>query len=240
MRALSSSTVLRLGPWFLWALLAGATPGPARASERASELGALPYRVVAAAERVFLAIAPADRSALELHTRLEPKTGPQRPIRVWIDDGDHRLDVPVAADGTIRLPASKALHERNPVVSTDQPRHSLNLAVVLQVRLPAKRAAIPTAYLRTAAAQAEAALTRAAREDGEFLRLLVGTEVTGLTVRFKACCAGSLMLADGRTFPADASGQARVTLRALEENPDSELRVSGEIERIVPRLDDAS
>lgn len=235
MRDKSPQMVPPSRPWILSAVLAAAALGAAHATET----GALPYRVVAAAERVFLAIQPADRSALELHTRLEPKTGPRRPIRVWIEDGPRRLDIPVAADGTIRLPASEALYESNPSVLTDQPKHSLDLAVVLQVRLPEKPSTIPTAYLRAAAAQAEAVLTRVAQEDGDFLRLLVKTKVTGLKVRFKACCAGALTLADGRSFAPDTSGQATVPLRALDENRDNDLRVSGEIEQIIPQIDGA-
>jgi hypothetical protein len=80
-----------------------------------------------------------------------------RSIRIAIHARAGEIPVPVAADGTIRLPFDDALLAENPVVETNQPPGSLTLTVSVELPRP-DGSVLATADVEAALAEADALL----------------------------------------------------------------------------------
>jgi hypothetical protein len=161
--------------------------------------------------------------------RIESKRAgiPPRAIRIAIRARAGEIPVPVAADGTVRLPIDDALLAENPIVETNQPPGSLTLTV--SVELP--RPAAPL----LGCAEVEAALVEA---DALLASQRSRSRVRGVEFLFARGAGGVTLRGEGeRTLVPDRHGRVIVMRDPDLRERYREIELSAPPLRILPFLE---
>lgn len=196
----------------------------AAAGAHAAEIEyAVVYRALGAAREI------AAYPKLVAVQRIESKRAgiPPRAIRIAIRARAGEIAVPVASDGTLRLPIDDALLAENPVVETNQPPGSLTLTV--SVELPRPEASV------LGCAEVEAALAQA---DALLASQRVRTRVRGVEFQFARGAGGVTLRGDGeRTLVPDRHGRVVVMRDPELRERYREIELSAPPLRILPFLE---
>lgn len=153
---------------------------------------------------------------------------PARAIDIAIRARRGRIDVPVAADGTLALPIDDALLAENPVVETNQPAGSLTLTLSIELPQP-PGATLSVAEVEAALAEADALL------EGQH----ASSRVRGVEFRFESDAPAGVTLRGEaeRVLVPDRDGRVIVMrdpdLRSLYR----EIELAARPARILPFLD---
>lgn len=150
-------------------------------------------------------------------------------IEIRIDSATQARTLRIAADGSVEVPLTQALYDENPPIRSNQPQGSLSVSINIELR-PPTRAELRYAEFQDAFQQARAAIRKLGDDYAE-------AEIEGAEFRF-ADTSGRIEIRDGkREELLIADGEGRVFLRnAADLGSNAELRISGQINSVLPRV----
>lgn len=188
------------------AALAGPAAGAASAQAKAAatqEAKQAPIKKAFPYLDAYLKIPAAERSRFTLAYRLQGKNGaPPGKIRVWVNQGATRTELPVAADGQVlRLPTLAMLNDKAATVTVDKASPA-PLGIDLALESTARPAAeMSAADLAAAVDQANRGIKRAAG----VVRFAVPTMGAAM---FVGAGSGQVVMPDGRRSALPVVGGA--------------------------------
>lgn len=184
--------------------LAGPAAGPALAQAKpaaAQQAKQVPIKKAFPYLDAYLKIPAAERSRFALAYRFQTQNGGSPgPIRVWVNQGSARTELPVAADGKVmRLPTLAMLSDKTASVTVDK-ASSAALGIDLSLEPTARAAAeMEAGEISAAVDQANRGIKRAAG----VARFAVPTMAAAM---FRDAGSGQVVMADGRRSPLPVVG----------------------------------
>ncbi|MGD9584797.1 MAG: hypothetical protein AB7V26_14165 [Lysobacterales bacterium] len=199
-------------------------------SGAAPEPGAIPYAALYQALRPVLELRGYDRLLASATVQSKLPGVQAASIRLVIHRRGGPQPVNVAADGSFDFPLTGELLEENPMVTSNQPRGSLTLAVTLSLR-PVSGLRISYGELAAGIDQARAALASDPAR--------VGTGIRGVELRFPPGHMATVVLSgrSERLLMADAGGVVIINDSQEWRSSDTEVVFSEPPAKILPLLD---
>ncbi len=140
-----------------------------RAFTQSLETATIPYENLMALMVQFQAIPVAERDhVLFAPAVVHSNMADHSPIHLWVMDDGRRTDIPLDADGAVQAPLRSDWMANHVVVQTDQPKHSLSVAVSMLLVVPPGQS-LPLSTLRTGLAQSYQVMRAGARALGGYL-----------------------------------------------------------------------
>ncbi len=229
---MSAEPTRSLTPLPLWLtrlllMLATVSGGSAALAQAA---GSTPYASLYEALKPALEVRNFDR--LQARANVQSKLRQVRPdqIRMDIQSSRGTRKLVVDSKGDVDFPFDATLLSENPLVTSNQPKGSLTLAVTIMLR-PFPTLRVPYREISTALAQVEQVLARDPDQ--------AGVHVRGVEFNFPPGSAATLAVR-GRSeqlLMADADGRILLTDADEWHRPDVEVEFSETPLRILPYLD---
>jgi hypothetical protein len=185
------------------------------------------FQAIPVAERDHVLFAPA-----VVHSNMADHS----PIHLWVMDDGRRTDIPLDADGAVQAPLRSDWMANHVVVQTDQPKHSLSVAVSMLLVVPPGQS-LPLSTLRTGLAQSYQVMRAGARALGGYLAQFAVPHMRHVTITLAGCCDGTVALTtpSGRAvLHQDAKGHIAVPDDLLASDAEGTLVASAPISKLDP------